>query len=116
MKQFELSTKNGKFRLLSSDEIQVREIDVIEPLERTNGEENYKACVLECHKILDEIGISSEKELCEDPQCKSSLGHRLRKLRDKNNRNQSLLDEIVKLVESSEYDKVKELLTKSREH
>lgn len=42
----------------------------------------YRACVLECHKVLDNLQIPPAKgESCSDPTCESPLGHRLRELR-----------------------------------
>jgi len=45
---------------------------------------NYRACVLECHKVLDELQIPTVvkgETRCGDPTCNSALGHRLRELR-----------------------------------
>ena len=47
----------------------------------------YQLAVEEAHKILDEMGIASAKEIhCDDPECHSSLGHRLRDLRTETQR------------------------------
>jgi len=58
---------------------------------------SYKAAVLECQKILDDLGIPTAKGVtCTDPECKSGLGHRLREFRDKYNSLKKLIEAIEK--------------------
>jgi len=71
----------------------------VKPLEEILS---YKAAVLECQKILDDLSIPTAKGVtCLDPECKSGLGHRLRELRDKYNSLKKLIEAIEKSLKES---------------
>ena|SRR5277367_250682 len=120
MKQFEFTTK-GRVKIISSEEIQMREVAA------SNGqlsappppnEDGYKAAVLECQKVLDELGIPTAKgQQCSEPGCNSQLGHRLRKLRDLYTDNKQILEEIEKVIQGGgDIFKINELVTRNKAH
>jgi hypothetical protein len=64
---------------------------------------NYKAAVLDCHKVLDELQIPTAKgQRCGDPSCPGGLGHRLRELRKLYLYQVSLIQTISETPENAE--------------
>jgi hypothetical protein len=122
VKEFELSTEKGKLRLFSADELFLKEVVSGTIRQTQNGtpqpqvsEESYRAAVLECQKILDEVGIPTAKgQHCDDPTCRSQLGHRLRNLRDLYLYQKRLLDALSHV--KGDPDKVQDLLAGNRAH
>ena len=70
--------------------------------EQTQESEGYKLAVLECHEVLDELGIPSAKgQECSDPKCKSDLGHRLRALRERGKANDAIIEQLKQVLSSN---------------
>jgi hypothetical protein len=74
----EVATDNGMIKL----EVTQLDAPTVAGAEESKG---YKEAVLECHKVLDAVGIPPAKGsgICTDPTCVSDLGHRMRVLRDR---------------------------------
>ena len=83
MTQFKLKTGVEYAVTILPDKLLITEKEANTPSQSDlTAENNYKLGVLDCHQVLDDLGIPTAKgQSCSDPSCKSPVGHRLRHLR-----------------------------------